>query len=157
MRKWINLCENTHPSISEIVTQVRDRWISEGYSVASIQDGNCFEFADSVVQMTEEVGYPTGEFFTAALGSFFKYEGQYNDDPVGFDEQLLHTHWSKWHPIPNTTWQQMYEKGFDWDGIHGWVVNKNTQMCYDVVNVNGVQNFWELHFFKPYVDDVINN
>lgn len=93
--------ESTEPTTTEIVKMVRDRYIDNGHSIADIQNGRCFEFADNVVRQAEELN--NHHIKTFALGNFFKYSGEWNDEPTGFDVKLLRTHWAQWKPVRGLT------------------------------------------------------
>jgi hypothetical protein len=141
-----NLVESVAMTPTQAVCALRDEWIAEQNTTAyAINRGQCFEFADAL-----EEAYPD-LFVSIEIGNIFRYEGKYNDDPVGFDEALIAQHWPNIKPYPGLTWEQMFQDcDLSWPGTHGWAFCAQTGLSYDVETPEGVSNPFDLPFFDSY-------
>lgn len=127
---------------------VREYKINTGEAPEQINNGSCEEFADDLAEMHPDM------FQSISIGEIMKYGGEYNDKPIGYDEQLLKTHWPMIKPPHGLTWDQIFnDVGLDWPGTHCWAFCKQTGLSYDAVTPQGVSNPFDLSFFKPYFDD----
>ena len=152
MRLWIKLFEAVDQTPTEIVIRVRDEFVAEtGETPHQINRGQCFEFADALETAAPRL------FQSLEIGNFYRYTGEYKDEPVGFDEKLLKT-WPSFKPVHGLTWKQMFEDvGLSWPGTHGWAYCKQTGLCYDIETPEGKANPFELSFFESWFDHYHKN
>jgi hypothetical protein len=152
MRNFINIVESVTPEVAtQAVLERLKAWFDEhGDTPYKINHGQCFEFVDDL-----ESHYPE-LFQSIEIGNIFSYAGEYNDDPDGYDEDLIAQHWPNIKPVLDLNWQQMFhEVGLNWPGTHGWAFCKQTCLSYDAETPEGRQNPFDLPFFKPYYDEYL--
>lgn len=133
---------------SQLAHEVADRMLKEyGQSAMDFNSGNCFDYSDELAGLYPHV------FNSLELGNFYNHDydkGEDAGDATGFDEKLL-AHYPNWKPIKGMTWDQMFHRGFNWTGTHGWAYCKANGLSYDIECPEGVANFLDLPFFKRFI------
>lgn len=156
MKKWIALFE-TEESPEDIVNRCLHDMIycakDSGHAITphEINNGMCYEFADTLERMEPAM------FQSMDMGGILSYGGEYDDDPQGFDEELLAAHWKGYQPFKGLTWKQMFhDVGLNWPGTHAWGYCKTNGLCYDAETTYGVQNPFDLKFFDSWKQHAVS-
>lgn len=141
MREWINLFESA--DIAELTHSLRDRLCRENNKTPQqMNSGQCDEFADAL----------EGEdprFESMELGNLYNHTTGDCDDATGFDVEMIHRINPHWQPPADFTWEQAFDEcGLSWTGTHIWAFCSANGLSYDIENVDGVANVFDLEFFK---------
>jgi hypothetical protein len=148
MRQWINLFENKQTP-DEIVQSVLAKYIDRGLTPRDINHGRCEEFANDLERVAPDI------FQSISIGDIMRYNE--DDDPTRFDEKLLRKYWPTYHPFEGVTWQEMFDNGLNWPGIHAWAFSPVNKLCYDAETPHGVSNPFDLSFFDLWKVEVRAN
>lgn len=141
MRNWITLFESA--DIREMTHALRDELCQEnGKTPLQMNSGQCDEFADALERMDSR-------FVSYELGNFYNHTTGDCDDATGFDVDLIHRIIPNWKPPADFTWEEAFnESGLSWTGTHVWAHCSENGLSYDIENVDGVENVFDLDFFK---------
>jgi hypothetical protein len=133
IREFLN--ENIqNRSVTEIIKQELDKWENEyNIKTCDINTGDCFVFAERLEGLLKMNDFKDVEVLTTDL--FYDLATEYAKE----DEEI-------WYNAEN--YNSFKPKGFHWveNGYHGWVYVNGKH--YDVEEVNGVTNFYDLPIFK---------
>lgn len=151
MRKWIDITEAAAIDINTITREMRDRLVAEyKQTPREINTGRCMEFCEELEREHPDL------FESLELGNFYNHNyaaGEDAGDATGFDVELINRFNPNWRLPADFSWEEAFNDcGLNWTGTHVWAYCQYNGLCYDIENVEGVQNVFDLDFFKRIFD-----
>lgn len=150
---------STAQRLTNSINEVLAFWIDTGTATnaKTINSGNCSEFSvDVMINLGGlETAYDLGINELDIAGLLEVGDGP--DNGPQFDRELLATHWPNIQPPDGLTWDDLDQLSVDADfdsGTHVWLVLDGKH--YDAEAPEGVENLFDLPFFRRIVDTWVN-
>lgn len=129
--------------ISDAIHALRDLYLFQGQvsSYRQINCGLCVEFAEQIEEMIPSAEQMSNDFFVEDID-----EGWNGDGSDKWDAELL----ASVRSIPQTPYS--LEIANQIEGYHRWILLDG--LHYDAECPEGVKNFFDLPFFKRWLDSI---
>lgn len=131
-------------TLPDIIRQTVADFAKRGVALEKIGTGWCGEFAETVLDRWIGDGWQHKDgkgFYSLETDSFFRYDEHYN--ALGWDWEMLKTHWNIEPPASEKVMNIVME------ATHVWISTGGKH--YDAEAPDGVQNFFDLPFFKRWI------
>ncbi len=126
----------TRDEITVAIVEVKNDWLSRGYSEFGINDGSCEEFAQTVVDTLRDMGRNIDDLEIHDISSFV-------DEDEGWDIPLLETHWRGIKSPNGLGWNDVQLVS---DAAHVFLVHEGR--FYDSDSPEGVENLFDLPLMR---------